>query len=35
MRTVKIENLSVGMVTGEPVRTRSGQIIVKQGVFLN
>ena len=34
MRTVKIENLSVGMVTGEPVRTRSGQIIVRQGASL-
>ncbi len=34
MRTVKIENLSVGMVTGEPVRTRSGQIIVRQGSSL-
>lgn len=34
MRTVKIKNLNVGMIIGETVRTKSGQIIIKQGVSL-
>ena len=33
MRTVKIKNLNVGMIIGETVRTKSGQIIIKQGVL--